>query len=280
MKIDTPLRWHGGKSPLASKIRALFPPGRGTDWLHYVEPFAGGLSVLLADELGGEGISEVANDLNGNLINFWRTIQDLADCEMLRRRVEATPFSADEWNRAYSIVQGYEPATSIGKAWAFFVLCRQSLAGRMNSYSPISRTRTRRGMNEQVSGWLTAIEGLPAVHARLKRVLILNRPALDVIASQDGKKTLFYIDAPYVTNTRTAKQVYKHEMSDDDHIALVELLSGIEGRAVVSMYRHPIYDSLSDKHGWRRVDFDVANHASGAQSKRRMTECCWMNFPE
>ena len=38
---------------------------------------------------------------------------------------------------------------------------------------------------------------MPAVHARLKRVVVLNRDALDVIRTQDGPGTLFYLDPPY-----------------------------------------------------------------------------------
>jgi len=44
------------------------------------------------------------------------------------------------------------------------VNCRQSLAGRMDAFAPLSRRRTRRGMNEQCSAWWNAVEGLPAVH--------------------------------------------------------------------------------------------------------------------
>ena len=43
------------------------------------------------------------------------------------------------------------------------VNCRQSLTGRMDTFAPLSRRRTRRGMNEQCSAWWNAVEGLPAV---------------------------------------------------------------------------------------------------------------------
>ncbi len=86
----------------------------------------------------------------------------------------------------------------------FFITCRQSLAGRMEDFAPLSRTRTRRRMNEQCSAWLTAVEGLIEVHGRLKRVVILNRPALEVIRQEDGPQTLFYLDPPYLHQTRAA----------------------------------------------------------------------------
>lgn len=68
-KINTPLKTHGGKYYLATKIVALIPKHT-----RYLEPYAGGLSVLLAKPY--EGISEYVNDLNGELTNFWRVLRD------------------------------------------------------------------------------------------------------------------------------------------------------------------------------------------------------------
>lgn len=92
--ITPPLKWHGGKHYLAPKIVELFPP----DCLHYVEPYFGGGAVLLAKLY--VGWSEVVNDIDGNLMNFWRVLQDETMFAALKRRLEATPFSEKEWNDA------------------------------------------------------------------------------------------------------------------------------------------------------------------------------------
>lgn len=197
--LNLPLKWHGGKGYLARRIVALMPP-----CLHYVEPFAGGLAVLLAR--GPEGVSEVANDLNRDLINFWTVLQNPTLFPEFVRACEATPFAEDVWKRAVEGLGTYTDA--VGRAWAFFVAVRQSLAGRQDAFAPLSRTRTRRGMNEQASAWLTAVEGLPAVHARLRRVVILNRPAIDVIRQQDAPDTLYYCDPPYLHATRATTGEY------------------------------------------------------------------------
>ena len=79
--VPVPLKWHGGKSYLARRIVGLMPRH-----LHYVEPYAGGLAVLLArdpddprmwlgDTSDERGVSEVANDLDGRLMNFWRVVR-------------------------------------------------------------------------------------------------------------------------------------------------------------------------------------------------------------
>jgi DNA adenine methylase len=266
--LTPPLKWHGGKHYLAKQIIDLMPPH-----LHYVEPYFGGGSVLLAKD--PEGVSEVANDINLELTNFWGLLQAPVLYESLHRLLAATPFSEIE----YGMAGANDPdSPRLRRAADFFIRARQSLAGRTAGFATLSRNRTRRGMNEQASAWLTAIEGLPAVHERLKRVVILSQYALDVIRKQDGPETLFYCDPPYLHETRAAKEVYKHEMSEDDHGELLETLSTIEGKFLLSGYRSELYDDWAHSCGWRRVEFTLPNNAAGGKSKRRMTECVWMNY--
>src|SRR5262249_40594653 len=151
-------------------------------------------------------------------------------------------------------------ADPVRQAVQFFVRCRQSLAGRFDTFAPLSRTRTRRAMNEQASAWLNAVEGLPAVHARLKRVAILDRDALDVLRQQDGDQTLFYLDPPYLHSTRAAADVYAHEMSHADHAELLAVLAQVKGRFMLSGYRSQLYDAAG-RHGWKRTDFDLPNNS-------------------
>lgn len=264
--MNGPLKWHGGKHYLAPRIVEMMPPHT-----HYVEPFAGGLAVLLAKN--PEGVSEVVNDIDGRLMNFWRVLQHPDWFAEFARLCNVTPFSEELWAKSAADIKSGNPAVD---AWRFFILCRQSLAGRMSSFAPLSKTRTRRGMNEQASAWLSAVEGLPAVHERLRRVVVLNRHATKVIDSEDGEQTLFYCDPPYLQETRSAPDVYRHEMSEDEHTMLLDLLRGIKGRVMLSGYRSELYDS--GLASWRRVDFDLPNNAASGGEKRRMTECLWLNW--
>ena len=264
-RVSPPLKWHGGKWYLAPKIVAKMPVHT-----HYVEPYAGGLSVLLAKN--PIGVSEVANDIDGRLSNFWRVLQGDAVFDRFKRILEAVPFSEKEWQAAATGKTDDPVENAVG----FFIHCRQSLAGRMDCFAPLSRTRTRRNMNEQASAWLNAVEGLATVHARLKRVAILNRDALDVIRQQDGAKTLFYLDPPYLSETRSAEDVYSHEMSVEQHVALLEVICQCEGRVMLSGYPSDVYDSRLRK--WTRHEFVLPNQAAGGKQKRRMTEVVWCNF--
>jgi DNA adenine methylase len=275
----SPLKWHGGKHYLARQIVAMMPPH-----LHYVEPFAGSLAVLLArdpedrslwagDSAPQAGVSEVANDIDGDLSNFWRVLRGEDTFPRFLRAAQATPFSEPEWDAAPALREHPDP---VARAWAFFARCRQSLAGRMDTFAPLSRTRTRRGMNEQASAWLTAVEGLPAVHARLSRVVVLNRPAVEVIRQQDGPATLFYLDPPYLPASRAAAEVYAHEMTEADHRELLDVLRQCQGKVMLSGYASEPYDTTLA--GWTRHTFDLPNNAAGGKKKGRETEVLWCNF--
>lgn len=267
-----PLKMFGGKHYLARKIARLFPPHT-----HYVEPYAGGLSVLLAQN--PEGRSEVVNDINGGLMNFWRVLQSNAHYCEFQRIVEAVPFSQDEWRNATAWLnaEGCKDGACVVWAVNYFIACRQSLSGRMRNFSALSKTRTRRGMNEQVASWLSAVDGLADVHARLQRVVIYNMEALDVISREDSSDTLFYLDPPYMAQTRRSPDVYDDEMTNEQHQRLLETIILARGKVAISGYHCELYDAML-KH-WHCTEWEIPNHASHTDKKRVMTECVWTNFP-
>jgi len=263
--MNSPLKWHGGKSYLAERIVALMPKH-----LHYVEPYAGGLSVLLAKD--PEGISEVVGDMNMSLTNFWQVLREPHLFAELQKRLMFTAFDQSAYDEACLNVPRYP----LIEAWAFFVRCRQSLAGRMKSFAPLSKNRVRRGMNEQAAAWLSAIEGLPEVHARLQRVVIVTDDALNVIRREDSTNTLFYLDPPYVPDTRSSPEVYQHEMTVEQHKALLRTIKLCAGKVMISGYPHELYDT--ELKNWTRHTFDLPNNAAGGETKQRKTEVLWCNY--
>lgn len=266
------LKYAGGKSYLAKKIVALMPKH-----ITYCEPFFGSGAVLF--EKNPENISEVVNDIDGELMNFWKVLQEENSFNQFKRLIEATPFSQVEFELCKEndifIADGYDEP--VGRAAAFFVKCRQSFAGGMKSFTAVTKTRTRGGMNAETSAWLSAIELLPEIHNRLKRVLILNEDAFDVIKRLDGKDTLFYCDLPYLHETRNSKKLYKYEMTDEDHEKFLLLLSSIKGKFLLSGYESPLYNSFAQKFNWKVERFDIANHMSSSDTKPKMVEMVWMN---
>jgi DNA adenine methylase len=278
--LTLPLKWFGGKQYLARRIVALLPRH-----LHYVEPFAGGLAVLLerdpndrglwASEAGARsGTSELVNDLDSELVNFWRTLRSPDHFPEFVRRCQATPPARAEWEHAGEVLA--TATDPVARAWAFFVRCRQSRAGRFKGFTSLTRSRTRRGINGNASEWLGAVEGLPAVHARLWPVVIECMDALKLIPREDGPDTLFYCDPPYLHETRETTNAYAHEMTQAQHRELLGVLLHCRGKVMLSGYPSALYDQWLN--GWTRHTFDLPNHAAGGASKRRMTECLWLNW--
>lgn len=259
-----PLKWHGGKFYLAPTIISLMPKHT-----HYVEPFFGGGSVLL--QKPADGISEVVNDVHQELTTFWRVLQNETDFERFKRIIDAMPFSQTEWKDSHATSD--DP---IRTAVNFFVRCRQSRAGKLNAFATLSRNRTRRRMNEQASSWMTAVEGLPQVAERLKRVVVFCDDAVKVIRSQDGPVTLHYLDPPYLHETRVTTADYDHEMTTDQHCELLETIDRCEGKVLISGYPNQLYDQKL--RNWSVFDILIDNKASSAKNKPRMVERVWMNY--
>lgn len=284
--IKPPLKFYGGKTPLASKFHKLAP-----QHLHRVHAYGGGLGELW--NWPYEDVSEVVNDINLWLTNFFRVLQDETLFEVFHRKVQSIPFSEVEWDY-HSQKCGHLPLTEIDHnasatanveiAVSFFVMCRQSYSGECKSFAPLSRARLRRKMNEQASAWLTTIDGLPDVHTRLMQVVIKNKPALELIQKEDTPHTLFYLDPPYHPDVRTALGIYgdgEHEMTAEQHEDLMKVLTGDvfvpKGKFMLSGYDHELYNDYLA--GWSKVEFNRANSAARSKSKRRMIECVWMNYP-
>ena len=220
-----------------------------------------------------KGVSELANDLDGRLTAFWRVLQSEELFPRFLRRVQAVPLSRAEWEQAAAHVYGADP---LKDAVAFFVCCRQSRAGTMKGFTPLVRTRTRRGMSDNTSAWLSAVDGLPDVHARLKRVVVENLPAVEVIKREGGLGTLFYCDPPYLHQTRASVDAYAFEMNEADHRELLDLLLRVRGKVMLSGYPSRLYDETL--RGWRRYIKEIPNHAAGGRTKATETEVLWCNF--
>ena len=259
--LRPPVKWHGGKFYLAQRIVSLFPPHHT-----YVEPFGGAASVLL-NKLPSP--VEVYNDIDERIIRLFRVLRDHPD-EFLRKLV-LTPYSEREWQYCNQPTED-----EIEQARRDFVRWRESIGGRGQAFS-YTLHRVRRGMADVVSGFLSAIDDqLPAIVERLRLVQITCRDALWVIRTWDSPETLFYCDPPYYPDSVACREVYKHNMSPEEHKRLLDLLCTCQGKVIVSGYPNELYDRVL-RH-WRRLVFDMPNHAAGGRKKKRCSEVLWLNW--
>jgi DNA adenine methylase len=259
--VRPPVPYFGSKGRIAPWIASLLP-----DHGHYVEPFCGGLSVLLAKE---PSKLETVSDLDGELMTFWRVLRDRpAD---LLRACALTPHSRAEQAAAY------EPSTDdLETARRVWVRLTQGRGGTLR------RTGWRQYIDP--AGTATSLPGcldgyadrLAAAAERLHAVSLESLPALDLI-ERYGKHTgtLLYIDPPYLGSTRSFAN-YRHEMrGEEQHRELAAALADCRATVVLSGYHSPLYDELYD--GWHR--YETAARADNAKASRERTEVLWANRP-
>ncbi len=260
-------RWYGGKFSHLDWLLPLLPV-EGVH--HYCEPFGGSAAVLLNRP---PSPVETYNDLDGEVVNFFRVLRDQRDELLYALRM--TPFSREEFNLACSPPE--EEISDLERARRFFVRAGQVRTGlaqtaTLGRWSNCKKT-SRSNMSGAVSRWLGQIRRLEDVAERLLRVQIENRPAIDVIELYNDSATLFYLDPPYAHEARSDTRAYGLEMTEEDHRLLAEVLHSVKGMVALSGYRCPLMDELYGD--WHRIDAPVKT-AHSCKADRQ--ECLWVNY--
>jgi len=251
------LRWHGGKWVLAPWILAHFPPHRV-----YVEPFGGAASVLLRKS---RSYAEVYNDLDCDVVALFRVLRDDVAARALVSWVRLTPFARDEFQSAYDVADD-----DMERARRLLIRSFMGFGSNGHARKTGFRSNCNRPSTTPAHDWAHYPDCLLRIVDRVRGVVIENRPALDVMAAHDGIETLHYVDPPYVPETRDKGRDYNHELSVDEHRALLVALRGLRGMVVLSGYPCDLYDDLLPD--WRRVE-----RKAWADGTRERTEVLWIN---
>ncbi len=258
--LRTPMAYYGGKTSMAPWIAEHFPPH-----MHYVEPFAGSLAVLLAKT---PSPMETVNDLDGDLMAFWRVLRDHpADLE---RVCALTPHARAEHHAAYETT-----TDELEQARRVWVRLSQGRAGTLRKTG--WRHYVHPSGNTSMPDYLAAyVERIAAAAERLSSVSLECRPANEVIAAYGSAPgCLLYVDPPYLATSRTSVN-YRHEMGTEaQHRDLAEHLQDCAAAVVLSGYASPLYDALYAD--WDRVE--RRTYTGQAHAKPDRIEVLWSNRP-
>lgn len=258
------IRYHGGKFRLASWIISFFPAHRC-----YVEPFGGGASVLLKKK---PSAAEVYNDLDGDVVNLFRVLRNPVESQALIEACALTPYARDEFISAYDMCD--DP---IEQARRLIVRATMGFgsAGATKGKTGF-RLDTKRNSATAQRIWARQPDNLSSVASRFAGVLIENRDAIRCMRDHDTLSTLHFVDPPYVHDTRveTAKNsAYRFEMTNDEHVILLNALKTLQGMVIVCGYDSELYNS--NLQGWKRVTRTTA--ANGCTGSVQRTEYLWIN---
>jgi DNA adenine methylase len=284
-RIERPvLRYHGGKWRLADRLIALFPAHRV-----YTEVFGGGGSVLLRKP---RCYFEIYNDLDGEVVNVFRVLQNRARARRLESLLRVTPFARAEFLLSYKPTRSeIERArrTIIRSFMGFgsdsISRMKASRAGFNTRLSSTMSTGFRWNSNKSgttgASDWRNYPEHISAFTQRLQGVVLENRPAAQILRKMDREDALHYVDPPYpmsvrkIGNGTTPEHRYRHEMTDKDHVRLAELLHSLRGMVLISSYPSPLYRKLY--RDWKLMDWTAGNFCSANTRSQTRTECVWIN---
>jgi hypothetical protein len=99
--------------------------------------------------------------------------------------------------------------------------------------------------------------------------------AIDYLRSRRySSDTLVYVDPPYLWDVRRQhRRVYRCELTDAEHVALLQLLVRLPCLVQVSGYWSELYSSRLA--AWRVVRYRAQVRSGGTAE-----ECLWMNYPE
>lgn len=262
--MKPPMTYFGGKTILGPAIATLLPPHK-----HYVEPYAGGLSVLLAKPIS---TMETVNDLDRAIYTFWRVLRERPD-EFIRA-CAMTPHSRVEYDASVPL----DADDDLELARQTWVKLSQSRTGRLKRTGWrhfIAPAGSSAGMPGYLAGY---VDRMAPVVERMQHVSLECRPALDIIDRYGAAdEVLLYLDPPYVGSTRGYDAAYRHEMRDDDqHRDLAAAVRRARASVVLSGYASDLYD-LELFPDWHRLEMRSGTGQGNTWANR--TEVLWSNRP-
>lgn len=183
--VKSPLRYPGGKSRALKEITSLIPK----DYKEFREPFVGGGSVFLnSKQVINHDAKYVINDLNEDLVCFWKTVRDRND-ELVNRIQEIKDKVVDGRKLYKYLVDNHENLTDFEKAVRFFVLNRITFSGTVDSGGYSEQAFEKRFTD-------SSIYRISLLKETLKNVEILNVDYKELL-NNEGEDVFIFLDPPY-----------------------------------------------------------------------------------
>lgn len=179
--MKTPITYYGGKQNMLKHILPLIP-----EHDLYCEPFCGGAAVFFAKQ---PAKINVINDLNVNIINFYKTV--VSDFEALKLEIDSTLHSRNQHEHAWHIYNYPYYFSNVQRAWATFTLSKLGFGGQLsNSFGFQKKIRPIAAINLKYS----KIEFIQEIIELLEKSTIECDDAMKIIKRFDCEKSFHFID--------------------------------------------------------------------------------------
>lgn len=250
--MKTPISYYGGKQTMLKHILPLIPEHK-----LYTEAFCGGAAVLFAKR---PVEAEVINDLNMDLYVFYYIAQTAYS--ELKLEIERTLHCRDLHTHAAHILNYSRLFTPAQCAWAVWTLCKMSFSSMLDGSFGYDFGG---GMPKKLSN--AKDEFTAHLCARLEKVTIENRDALQVISCYDNPDAFHFVDPPYVNSDCGHYEGSFNEQHMED---LLELLTTVKGKFMLTMFPLPMIEKYAITNEWsiHRIERTI----SASKTNRRKQE--------
>lgn len=253
IQLRTPITYYGGKQKLCKRIIELIPKH-----VLYCEPFVGGAAVFFGKP---SSPVEIINDVNSELINFYKVAQN--NFQGLEKLVKETLHGRD-LHRDASVMYNFPHLfDEVQRAWAIWVLSSQSFCSMLDGswgFDKTDNTTTQKISNKRESF-------TDEIKSRLHNVQIECSDAIYIIQSRDTDGSFFYCDPPYFNSDCGHYDGY----TEKDFESLLETLSKIKGRFLLSSYPSELLTRYTKQFGWHTESSEhkvSVNNKSGYQKRK------------
>lgn len=261
--MKTPITYYGGKQKLSKEILPLIPKHK-----LYCEPFFGGGAVFFAKP---KSEIEVINDTNGEIINFYKVVR--TKFSQLQKEILSSLHSRKLHRKAKFIYRNPDMWSDVERAWAVYIMSHQSYGAIIDSTWACGKKE-----NTTEKKFFSKKNSFAKEYAeRLEKVQIECRDALETIATRDTKESFFYCDPPYFNSYLGHYEKY----TEEDFEKLLQVLSKIKGKFLLSSYPSEILSKYIKKNNWhsKKIDKALCMAASNAaHKKKRKTEVLTANY--
>lgn len=191
LKTRTVLRYPGGKAKALKKILPRIP----IDFNEFREPFVGGGSVFIAIKQTVDDSAFKINDLNYDLISFYKQLRDNSD-ELIEEILRIKIHSLDGRSLYHNLItQDSSKESEFETAVRFFLLNRISFSGLSTSGGYSQESFEKRFT-------ISSIERLKPLAELLLDVQITNN-GYEKLIEMDGDNVFIFLDPPYFNNRKS-----------------------------------------------------------------------------
>lgn len=218
--MNSPIKWVGGKRNIRKELVSMMP-----EHFQYVEVFAGALWVMFEKE---PCKLEIINDINDDLINFYKVIQNKDKCNELINRLYFLPKSREIFNEFDIKIKNKDYKDDVEQAMMFYYLLKLVFGGR---FDRIKKSFCVPNDGRKNINYEKFPEEFLEMHERFKNVYIEKQDYKYILDKYDREDSLFFLDPPYLDTT---EENYGVSFGLEEYKRLKDKLRNLKGKWILT----------------------------------------------